>query len=155
MELKPGFRIKLLTAIKAGKIIIPKNDVVTVVEIQKKGTVIQDILDNKVILPTNAKFKVISTKKLKAKLTSAVIPFGAVYEAEKRSVERSKAPAAKARSIQLAQVLVSNALANDDPISLAKLSLAGTMLTMSLSPGLDANQYSRLYQFARKLSQSV
>lgn len=155
MELKPGFRIKLLTAIKAERILIPKGDVVTVVELQKKGIVIQDILDNKVILPVNARYKIISTKVKKAKLTGAVIPLGAIYEAERRSVEKIKPNAARTRSIQLVQVLVSNAMASDDPITIGKLSLAGSILAMSLGIDIGPNQYSRLYQFARKLAQSA
>lgn len=152
MELKSGFRIKLLTAIKAGYIIIPKGDVVTVVEVQKKGVVVQDILDNKVILPANAKYKVLSTSRSKAKLTGAVIPMGAIYEQEKRSLAKLGPKVSRTRSIQLAQVLVSNALSTDDPIVLSKLALAGSMLAMSLGPDLDPAQYSRLYQYARKLT---
>lgn len=154
MELKPGFKIKMLTAIKAGRIIIPKNDIVSVVEVQKKGIIVQDILDNKVMLPANARYKVISTKKLKARITGAVIPIGAIYEQEKRNMAKAQPKVARIRSVQLAQVLVSNALASDDPITLAKLSLAGSMLAMSLGSGIDQNQYSKLYQFARKLSAS-
>lgn len=155
MQLKPGFKIKLLTALKAGRIIIPKYDIVTVIEIDKKGPIVQDILDNKLILPKNAKFKVISTNLLKAKVTSAVIPYGAVYEQEKRNLAKIKPSIARTRSIQLAQVLASNALASTDPITLCKLSLAGSILAMSLGSGIDQNQYSRLYQYARKLSQST
>lgn len=152
MELKSGFRIKLLTAIKAGRIVIPKGDVVTVVEVQKKGLVVQDILDNKVMLPANAKYKVISTSRSKANLTGAVIPMGAIYEQEKRSLAKLSPKVSRTRSIQLAQVLVSNALSTDDPITLSKLVLAGSMLAMSLGSDIDPAQYSRLYQYARKLT---
>lgn len=150
---KPGFKIKLLTAIKAGNIIIPKNDIVTVVEISRKGITVQDILDNKVILPKEASFKIISTGNMRTKITSAVVPFGTVYEQEKLNLARLQPSIARTKSIQLAQVLASNAASSEDPIVLARLSLAGSLLSMSLSSGIDQNQYSRLYQLARKISQ--
>lgn len=154
MELKPGFRIKMLTAIKAGRIVIPKDDVVVVAEIQKAGVVVQDILDNKVILPKNAKYKVISTTRKKVSLKGAVIPIGAIYEQEKRNLETAGPKIARTRSIQLAQVLVSNAISSEDPILLSRLALAGSILAMSLGTGIDNAQYSRLYQYARKLASS-
>lgn len=151
MELQPGFHIKMLTAIKAKGIIIPKGDVVKVVEVGKKGIVIEDILDNLVILPKNAKFKVISTKKAKAKLVGAVIPTGELYRSEIAGLGKNRASAFRQRSLQMAQVVTSTALTSDDPILLSKLAIASNMLTMTMIPGIDSNSMSRLYQFARKL----
>lgn len=153
MELKPGFKIKLLTAIRAGNIIIPKNDVVTVIDNGIKGIVIQDILDNKVILPRDASFKIVGTSKVKMQLTSAVIPYGSVYELEKRNLAKIKPSIARTRAVQLAQVIASNAAASVEPTEIARLSVASSILAMSLSEGMDQNQFSKLYQLARKVIQ--
>lgn len=143
MELKVGFHIKLLQPIDTSDIYIPKGDVVEVVNIGKKGEItVQDIMDEKVIMPKGIRYRIVHTKPKKAKITAAATPIDKPYQP-------------KIRTIQLAQVAASNAMISEDPIAVAKLALAGSLLAMSLSPDLDFNQYSRLNQYARKLISSV
>lgn len=155
MELQAGFKIKMLTAISAGDIFIPKNDVVEVIEVGKKGIVVQDILDNKVILPKNARYRIIKSKRAKAaKLTAAPIPLGSVYRQARENVQKSMPSSARTRAVQLAQVVTSTALSCEDPMQLSRLAIAGNVLSMALNSTIDTNQFNRLYQFARKLSRS-
>lgn len=142
MVLKVGFHIKLLQPVQEGSVYIPKGDVVEVVEVGKQGEItVMDILEERVKLPRGIRFKLVRThpRKRAAKITAApAVPIDKPYQP-------------KIRSIQLAQVATSNALISDDPIEVARLALAGSLLAMALQPGLDMNQYSRLNAYARRL----
>lgn len=142
MELQVGFHLKLLQPVEEGSVFIPKGDVVEVVNLGKHGEItVKDILDETVTLPRGIKYRLARTRPVKkaAKITAA--PIDKPYQP-------------KIRSIQLAQVATSNALVSDDPIEVAKLALAASILAMSLQPGLDMNQYSRLNAYASRLINS-
>lgn len=141
MQLKVGLFIRLLQPVETPTVFIPKGDVVEVIQIGKKGEVtVKDILDESVQLPKGIRYRILRTKPKAMKITAA--PIDKPYQP-------------KIRSIQLAQVAASNAMVSDDPLHVARLALAGSILAMSLSPDLDMNQYSRLNQYANKLISSV
>ena len=151
MELKPGFNIRMLTAIQAGDIIIPKGDVVKVVKVTDGSITIEDILGNKVILPSNARFKLLKTQQyVPASMIGAPIPRGSVLREDNLVVPSQF----RNRVLQLAQVITSMSLSCNDPIVLQRLNTAATMLMLAISGDMTPNQFNRLYQFARKLSAS-
>lgn len=138
---KPGFHIKLLQAVDSDNVFIPKGDVVEVAQVRDGNIIVRDIMDDIVTLPKGVKFRIVRTRPKKAKITAAP------------AIEKPYQP--KTRTIQLAQVAASNAIVSEDPIEVSRLALAGSILAMSLVPGLDMNQYSRLNQYAKKLISSV
>jgi hypothetical protein len=152
-----GTSIKLLKDTKCilPDIILDKYEVVTVIQITKEDILVQDILDEYYIIPSDSLYKIVKVdknfkitpeqvKKIRKQLKKTTIE-------SVRNTTKVDMNSFLLRAVQRMQTVASNAATTTDVIESNKLILSGICASMVGAAGMQPNQANKLLMLSSKL----